>query len=174
MCDIFGQTIKNNRIIMFFPQVARLMGCSSVIGICGSDAKCSWLTEDLGFDNSINYRTEDVGARLGALCPKGVHVYFDNVGGPISDDVINQVLIEKKYIWNNIIYGLTNPAYNFSLGNFINRHIGLWSFECTFKWNELHYILLQLSTFTDTCYVDQSVYLNTSKYISLRVNIKPK
>ena len=107
MCDIFGQTIKKSHHYIF-PQVARLMGCSSVIGICGSDAKCSWLTEELGFDNSINYRTEDVGARLGALCPQGVHVYFDNVGGPISDDVIKQVLIEKELVKYD--YGHTNPA----------------------------------------------------------------
>ena len=71
--------------------MGRLEGCSRVVGICGSDDKCSWLKTGLGFDEAINYKKEDVGARLAECCPDGVHAYFDNVGGPISDAVINQV-----------------------------------------------------------------------------------
>ena len=71
--------------------MGRLEGCSRVVGICGSDDKCSWLKTGLGFDEAINYKKEDVGARLAECCPDGVHAYFDNVGGPISDAVISQV-----------------------------------------------------------------------------------
>ena len=62
-----------------------------MVGICGTDAKCQFLTSQAGFDAAINYRTEDVAARLAQLCPGGVHSYFDNVGGPVSDSVIAQV-----------------------------------------------------------------------------------
>lgn len=62
-----------------------------VVGVCGSDEKCRTLVEDLGFSAAINYKLEDVAAKLRECCPDGVDVYFDNVGGSISDTVISQV-----------------------------------------------------------------------------------
>lgn len=78
---------------LFF-QIGRLDGCVRVVGICGSDEKCRALVDDLGFSAAINYRQEDVPARLTECCPNGIDVYFDNVGGSISDAVITQVLLE--------------------------------------------------------------------------------
>lgn len=72
-------------------QIGRLDGCVSVVGICGSDEKCRALVEDLGFDAAINYRQEDVPTKLKERCPHGIDVYFDNVGGSISDAVITQM-----------------------------------------------------------------------------------
>lgn len=77
-------------------QIGRLDGCGTVVGICGSDHKCRALVEDLGFSAAINYNTEDVPARLRACCPDGVDVYFDNVGGAISDHVISQVTPARR------------------------------------------------------------------------------
>ena len=68
-------------------QIAKLKGCR-VIGLAGSDDKCRWVTDDLGFDGCINYRTEDITARLRALCPRGIDVFFDNVGGTILNTVL--------------------------------------------------------------------------------------
>jgi NADPH-dependent curcumin reductase CurA len=66
-------------------QIARLMGCR-VVGMAGSDDKCRWLTEELGFDSAINYKTcGDYQAAIRQACPDGVDVYFDNVGGDILD-----------------------------------------------------------------------------------------
>lgn len=61
-------------------QIARIRG-ARVIGIAGTDAKCRWVVEECGFDACVNYRTDDVAARLKELCPDGVDVFFDNVGG---------------------------------------------------------------------------------------------
>lgn len=69
-----------------------------VVGICGSDEKCRALVEDLGFSAAINYRREDVPARLRECCPNGIDVYFDNVGGAISDTVLTQVPLELRLV----------------------------------------------------------------------------
>jgi len=67
-------------------QIAKLKGYR-VVGIAGSDEKNAWLKE-LGFDETINYKTEDVGEALKEKCPDGVDLYFDNVGGKIFDQTI--------------------------------------------------------------------------------------
>ena len=66
-------------------QIARIKGASKVVGIAGGTEKCAWLTDELGFDVAIDYKSEDVQARLKEECPKGINVFFDNVGGEILD-----------------------------------------------------------------------------------------
>jgi NADPH-dependent curcumin reductase CurA len=68
-------------------QIARLVGARA-IGIAGGAEKCGWLTSEASFDGAIDYKSEDVAARLDALCPNGIDVYFDNVGGPTLDLVL--------------------------------------------------------------------------------------
>ncbi|MFE3258272.1 NADP-dependent oxidoreductase [Nocardia sp. NPDC059091] len=65
-------------------QIAKAKG-ATVIGIAGGAEKCRLLTEELGFDAAIDYRGEDVLQRLRELAPKGIDIYFDNVGGEILD-----------------------------------------------------------------------------------------
>jgi len=77
-------------------QLAKLKGASPVVGIAGTDEKCRWVVEDLGFDACINYRTEDVAARLAELCPDGIDVYFDNVGGEILDAVLDNLALGAR------------------------------------------------------------------------------
>uniref|UniRef100_G3VSX1 Prostaglandin reductase 2 n=1 Tax=Sarcophilus harrisii TaxID=9305 RepID=G3VSX1_SARHA len=72
-------------------QIGHLEGCSRVVGICGTDEKCSILVSELGFDAAINYKKGNVADQLHELCPSGIDVYFDNVGGDISDTVIRQI-----------------------------------------------------------------------------------
>lgn len=72
-------------------QIGRLDGCVRVVGICGSVEKCRALVEELGFSAAVNYRQDDIPTRLRECCPDGIDVYFDNVGGAISDTVIAQM-----------------------------------------------------------------------------------
>jgi NADPH-dependent curcumin reductase len=65
-------------------QIGKIKGCR-VIGIAGGPEKCRWLTDEAGFDASIDYKSESVQARLKELCPKGMDIFFDNVGGDILD-----------------------------------------------------------------------------------------
>lgn len=71
-------------------QIAKLCGCR-VVGIAGSDEKTSYLTDELGFDGAINYHTQNVGLALKEVCPQGVDVYFDNVGGEVTDAVLMRI-----------------------------------------------------------------------------------
>ncbi|GEL03684.1 NADP-dependent oxidoreductase [Rummeliibacillus stabekisii] len=67
-------------------QIAKIKG-TRVIGIAGTDEKCQYLLNELGFDEAINYKKEDVPTALAKACPEGIDIYFDNVGGTISDAV---------------------------------------------------------------------------------------
>ncbi len=76
---------------MLVGQIAKIRGCR-VVGVAGSDAEVSWLRDELGLDAVLNYRAAvDLEAALDDLCPVGVDVYFDNVGGVISDAVICRI-----------------------------------------------------------------------------------
>jgi NADPH-dependent curcumin reductase CurA len=69
-------------------QIAKIKGCR-VVGIAGSDRKIQYLLDELGFDAAINYKTtRDIRKALADACPDGVDIYFDNVGGEISDAVM--------------------------------------------------------------------------------------
>ena len=68
-------------------QLARIKGCR-VVGVAGSDEKVRYVTQDLGYDAAFNYKsTDNYHKAFKTMCPEGIDVYFDNVGGPISDAV---------------------------------------------------------------------------------------
>jgi len=69
-------------------QIARIRGASKVIGIAGGERKCRWLTEEAGFTTAIDYKSEDLRARLREECRDAIDVYFDNVGGETLDAVL--------------------------------------------------------------------------------------
>ena len=72
-------------------QIAKIYGCH-VVGIAGTDEKCQMLKDEFGFDGTINYKTsKNIQQDIATLCPKGVDIYFDNVGGEISDAVIANI-----------------------------------------------------------------------------------
>lgn len=72
-------------------QIAKIHGCH-VVGIAGTEEKTKMLTQEFGFDEAINYKTTaDINKSIAAVCPKGIDVYFDNVGGDISDAVIKNI-----------------------------------------------------------------------------------
>jgi NADPH-dependent curcumin reductase CurA len=65
-------------------QIAKVKGCR-VVGIAGGKDKCRYVVDDLGFDAAVDYKNEDVRKALKQHCPKGIDIYFDNVGGDILD-----------------------------------------------------------------------------------------
>jgi len=78
-------------------QIAKIKGCR-VIGTAGGKAKCDWLRNELGFDGVIDYKSEDVGAQLSALCPNGIDVFFDNVGGVVLNEVLARLRFKARIV----------------------------------------------------------------------------
>ena len=78
-------------------QIAKLKGCT-VIGIAGGQEKCDYLKNELGFDEAIDYKNENIYSALKKNCPKGVDVYFDNVGGIILDAALSKLRMHAKIV----------------------------------------------------------------------------
>ena len=79
-------------------QIAKLDGAARVIGIAGGAEKCRYLTKELGFDAAVDYKGEDVDQQLRELAPEGIDVYFDNVGGPMLDVVLDQIREQARVV----------------------------------------------------------------------------
>lgn len=111
-------------------QVAKMQGCR-VVGMAGSEDKCRWLTDDLGFDAAINYRTcGDYTAAIRRACPGGVDVYFDNVGGEILDAALlclNQYARVAVCGWI-ATYNVPNPPGPVNLWQLVARSVTIQGF----------------------------------------------
>jgi NADPH-dependent curcumin reductase CurA len=91
-------------------QIARIKGARAV-GLAGGEAKCRYVTEELGFDACIDYKNDDIGKGLSRTCPNGIDVYFDNVGGEILDLALARITRKARVIICGAIsqYNNTTP-----------------------------------------------------------------
>jgi NADPH-dependent curcumin reductase CurA len=78
-------------------QIAKIWGCRTV-GIAGGKAKCEWLTGELGFDAAIDYKADKVGKRLRELCPDGLDVFWDNIGGEILEAGLSNLAMGARVV----------------------------------------------------------------------------
>ena len=78
-------------------QIAKIKGCT-VIGIAGGKEKCDYLINELGFDDAIDYKSENIYTALKKKCPKGIDVFFDNVGGVILDAALSKLRMHAKVV----------------------------------------------------------------------------
>ncbi|MBW7472154.1 NADP-dependent oxidoreductase [Marinobacter sp. M216] len=83
-----------------------------VIGVAGSDEKCRWLEEELGFDKALNYKDADLEEQLAAATPDGIDLYFENTGGPIQHMVFNRMNRLGKIVVCGNIAEYTNEVPN--------------------------------------------------------------
>jgi NADPH-dependent curcumin reductase CurA len=112
--------------------IAKIKGCR-VVGIAGGREKCEWLTKEAGFDAAIDYKNEKVGEALTRHCPKGIDVYFDNVGGEILDDALARLAMGGRVVvcgaisqYNDL--GNKMPAGPKNYFNLIMRHARMEGF----------------------------------------------
>ncbi len=78
-------------------QIAKLKGCT-VVGIAGGKEKCDYLINEIGFDEAIDYKSENLMESLNEKCPKGIDVYFDNVGGEILDAALTKLRLNARVV----------------------------------------------------------------------------
>jgi NADPH-dependent curcumin reductase CurA len=78
-------------------QIAKIKGCR-VIGTAGGKEKCDWLVNEAHFDAAIDYKSEDTAARLSELCPDGIDVSFDNVGGLVLNEVLTRINTKARIV----------------------------------------------------------------------------
>lgn len=78
-------------------QIAKIKGCT-VIGIAGGKEKCDYVVNELGFDAAIDYKSENIYTALKEKCPKGIDVYFDNVGGEILDAALTKLRMHARVV----------------------------------------------------------------------------
>lgn len=138
-------------------QIAKILG-ARVVGIAGSDEKCRWIVDELGFDAAIDYKTDDVPARLRETCPDGVDVFFDNVGGELLDTVLARLAFKARVVMCGAIstYNLTGPLpAPKNLGVLVSRHACIEGFLLTHYMERLFEGMLKLGE-----WVEQGLIVN--------------
>ncbi|MDB5969949.1 MAG: putative NADP-dependent oxidoreductase [Hydrocarboniphaga sp.] len=111
-------------------QIAKIQGCR-VVGIAGSEEKCRWIVDTLGFDAAINYRSGDLAQAISRSCPSGVDVYFDNVGGDILDAAMGALNLYGRIVVCGLIsqYNAASPQHTFSnLTHFLIKRVRMEAF----------------------------------------------
>ena len=91
-------------------QIGKIFGCK-VVGIAGSELKCQYIRDELGFDAAINYKSENINQGLKQHCPDGIDIYFDNVGGDTLNMVLRRINLQARILICGAIsqYNSTDP-----------------------------------------------------------------
>jgi NADPH-dependent curcumin reductase CurA len=109
-------------------QIGKIHGCR-VVGIAGTDEKCKWLTDDLGFDAAINYKHPDWKEKLAAATPNGVDINYENVGGEIMEAVLNRMNLHGRVVVCCFISGyIKETPEQMSLGLVIVKRLKVQGF----------------------------------------------
>jgi hypothetical protein len=101
-------------------QIAKIKGAKKVIGIAGGPQKCSYIAEELGFDETIDYKSDDVSARLREAAPDGIDLYFDNVGGEILDACLARLALRGRVVLCGAISGYNDRGAAKGPANYAN------------------------------------------------------
>lgn len=104
-------------------QIGKILGCR-VIGIAGGTDKCTWLVEQGCVDQCIDYKCDDIAQQIAALCPQGVDIYFDNVGGAMLQAAVDNMARHGRVVLCGQISGYNDGATENRLGNLMRLVYG--------------------------------------------------
>jgi NADPH-dependent curcumin reductase CurA len=129
-------------------QLAKADGLN-VIGVAGGEEKCSWLTDELGFDGAINYKTDDLEARLTELAPNGIDMYFENTGGPIQQHVIDHMNAHGRIVVCGMIadYTAAVPSAGPNWIPIIKKRLSIQGFAMPDHFGEVPALVAKLSPY---------------------------
>jgi NADPH-dependent curcumin reductase CurA len=109
-------------------QIGKIHGCR-VVGIAGSDEKCKWLTEELGFDAAVNYKHADWKEKLAAATPQGIDIDYENVGGEVMQEVLKRMNQFGRVVLCGLISGYTKGDPGLvSLGTLLVKRLRVQGF----------------------------------------------
>lgn len=129
-------------------QLAKADGLN-VIGVAGSEEKCNWLTEELGFDGAINYKADDLGARLSELAPNGIDMYFENTGGPIQQHVIDNMNAHGRIVVCGMIsdYAAAEPSAGPNWIPIIKKRLSIQGFAMPDHFGDVPALMAKLTPY---------------------------
>lgn len=129
-------------------QIAKAEGLY-VIGTAGSNDKCKWLTDELGFDMAINYKSENVAKELAAAAPKGVDIYFENTGGPVQHAVFNLMNAHGRIVVCGLIsdYNTRSPMAGPNWLPVVLKRLTIQGFTLTDHHDEAPHAMRAISTY---------------------------
>ncbi|MEH6592285.1 MAG: NADP-dependent oxidoreductase [Halioglobus sp.] len=129
-------------------QLAKAEGLN-VIGVAGDDEKCDWIVNELGFDGAINYKTDDIAARIALLAPEGIDIYFENTGGPIQSHVFERMNAHGRIVVCGMIadYGNATPSAGPNWIPLIKKRISIQGFAMPDHFHEAPELLAKLSPY---------------------------
>lgn len=120
-----------------------------VIGVVGSDEKADWIVNELGFDGAINYKTDDLEAKLVELTPDGVDVFFENTGGPIQHLIFNRMNTHGRIVVCGMIadYTAVEPALGPNWINLIKKRVMIQGFAMPDHFGDVPALLAKLTPY---------------------------
>ncbi|SEF86533.1 NADP-dependent oxidoreductase [Vibrio hangzhouensis] len=129
-------------------QLAKAEGLR-VVGVVGSDEKADWIVNELGFDGAINYKTDDLEAKLAQLTPDGVDVFFENTGGPIQHHIFNRMNTHGRIVVCGMIadYTAAEPAPGPNWINLIKKRIKVQGFAMPDHFGDVPALLAKLTPY---------------------------
>lgn len=129
-------------------QLAKADGLN-VIGVAGGEEKCSWLTDELGFDGAIDYKADDIDARLTELAPNGIDMYFENTGGPIQQHVIDHINAHGRIVVCGMIadYTAAVPSAGPNWIPIIKKRLNIHGFAMPDHFGEVPALIAKLTPY---------------------------
>ncbi len=129
-------------------QIGKAEGLT-VVGSAGSDDKCRWLEEELGFDKAINYKSDGLTGRIVAATPDGVDLYFENTGGPVQHIVFNRMNAHGRIVVCGMIadYNTDKPSPGPNWINVIKRRLTIQGFAMPDHWDNVPAMTAKLAEY---------------------------
>ena len=120
-----------------------------VVGTAGSDEKCQWLTNELGFDAAINYKSDDLAEKIEAATPDGVDLYFENTGGPVQHIVFQRMNAHGRIVVCGMIadYNTDKPSPGPNWVNIVRKRLRITGFTMPDHWDDVPDMMQKLAVY---------------------------